>query len=142
LENGQGEEFKPGRMARWDSRQPNGKASAAMEIILLFRVLQESLTNIHRHSGSSRAEIRAGIHDETVSLEVRDYGRGISQEVLETFKTSGSGVGVGLTGIHERLREVGGKLDISSSSEGTILRVSLPVTNIREAHRNFAASGR
>jgi two-component system, NarL family, sensor kinase len=100
------------------------------------------LTNIHRHSGSSRAEIRAGIHGETVSLEVRDYGRGISQEVLETFKTSGSGVGVGLTGIHERLREVGGKLDISSSSDGTILRVSLPVTNIREAHRNFAASGR
>jgi len=110
--------------------------------ILLFRVLQESLTNIHRHSGSSRAEIRAGIHGETVSLEVRDYGRGISQEVLETFKTSGSGVGVGLTGIHERLREVGGKLDISSSSDGTILRVSLPVTNIREAYRNFAASGR
>jgi len=110
--------------------------------ILLFRVLQESLTNIHRHSGSSRAAIRAGIHGETVSLEVRDYGRGISQEVLETFKTSGSGVGVGLTGIHERLREVGGKLDISSSSDGTILRVSLPVTNIREAHRNFAASGR
>jgi len=110
--------------------------------ILLFRVLQESLTNIHRHSGSSRAEIRAGIHGETVSLEVRDYGRGISQEVLETFKTSGSGVGVGLTGIHERLREVGGKLAISSSSDGTILRVSLPVTNIREAYRNFAASGR
>jgi len=45
-------------------------------------------------------------------------------------------------GIHERLREVSGKLDISSSSDGTILRVSLPVTNIREAHRNFAASGR
>jgi len=110
--------------------------------ILLFRVLQESLTNIHRHSGSSRAEIRAGIHGETVSLEVRDHGRGISQEVLETFKTSGSGVGVGLTGIHERLREVGGKLAISSSSDGTILRVSLPVTNIREAYRNFAASGR
>jgi PAS domain S-box-containing protein len=110
--------------------------------ILLFRVLQESLTNIHRHSGSSRAEIQAGIHGETVSLEVRDHGRGISQEVLETFKTSGSGVGVGLTGIHERLREVGGKLDISSSSDGTILRVSLPVANIREAHRNYAASGR
>jgi two-component system NarL family sensor kinase len=100
--------------------------------ILLFRVLQESLTNIHRHSSSKRAEIRAVVHGETVSLEVRDYGHGISQEVLETFKTSGTGVGVGLAGIYERLREVGGKLDISSSSEGTILRVSLPITDTRK----------
>jgi len=109
--------------------------------ILLFRVLQESLTNIHRHSGSKRAEIRAGVHLETVSLEVKDYGHGIPQERLRHFKISGNGVGVGLAGIHERLREVGGTLDISSSSDGTILRVSLPVANIREVHRKFAANG-
>jgi PAS domain S-box-containing protein len=76
--------------------------------ILLFRVLQESLTNIHRHSGSDRAKIRAGIEGEAVYLEVRDFGHGISQEVLESFKTSGNGVGVGLAGICERLREVDG----------------------------------
>src|SRR6266403_2918958 len=93
--------------------------------ILLFRVLQESLTNIHRHSGSNRANIRAGIDGQAVSLEIRDYGRGISQEVLEHFKTSGNGVGIGLAGIRERLREVDGKLELSSTSEGTILRVSL-----------------
>jgi signal transduction histidine kinase len=85
--------------------------------ILLFRVLQESLTNIHRHSGSSRAEVRAGVHGETASLEIRDYGHGISQQVLEKFKTTGNGVGVGLTGIRERLREVDGKLDLSSTTE-------------------------
>jgi signal transduction histidine kinase len=58
------------------------------------RVLQESLTNIHRHSGSERAEIRADVHEETVSLEVKDYGRGISKERLHHFKISGNGVGV------------------------------------------------
>lgn len=107
--------------------------------ILLFRVLQESLTNIHRHSGSGRAKIRAGIEGETVYLEIRDYGRGIPQEVLESFKISGSGVGVGLAGIRERLREVDGKLDISSSIEGTVLRVSLLAANTREPHCISAA---
>ena len=103
--------------------------------ILLFRVLQESLTNIHRHSGSSRANIRAAIDGETVSMEIRDYGRGISQELLENFNTSGDGVGIGLAGIRERLREVDGKLDLSSTAEGTILRVSLRITNTREPFR-------
>jgi signal transduction histidine kinase len=103
--------------------------------ILLFRVLQESLTNIHRHSGSTRAEIRAGIEAEAVSLEIKDYGHGISREVLESFKTSGNGVGVGLAGIRERMREVSGKLDISSTTDGTILRVSLLATNTRESYR-------
>ena len=108
--------------------------------ILLFRVLQESLTNIHRHSGSSRAKIRAGIEGEEVSLEIRDYGQGIPPEVLEKFKTSGNGVGVGLAGIRERLREVDGKLDLSSTADGTILRVSLPVTDTRESYRTSAAA--
>ncbi len=107
--------------------------------ILLFRVLQESLTNIHRHSGSSRAKIRAGIEGQEVSLEVRDYGQGIPQEVLESFKTQGNGAGVGLAGIRERLREVDGKLDLSSSGDGTVLRVSLLVTHTREPYRSFAA---
>ena len=107
--------------------------------ILLFRVLQESLTNIHRHSGSSRAKIRAGIEGEEVSLEIRDYGQGIPQGVLESFQTSGNGAGVGLAGIRERLREVDGKLDLSSSEDGTVLRVSLLVANTREPYRSFAA---
>jgi len=110
--------------------------------MLLFRVLQESLTNIHRHSGSRRAKIRAGIERGTVSLEIRDYGQGIPQEVLEKFKTTGNGVGVGLAGIRERLREVDGKLELSSTTEGTILLVSLLVTNTREPYRSSAAGVR
>ena len=103
--------------------------------ILLFRVLQESLTNIHRHSGSNRAKIRAGLDGGVVSLEIRDFGHGISPEVLENFRTSGNGVGIGLAGIRERLREVDGKLDLSSTEDGTILRVSLLVTKTREPYR-------
>lgn len=108
--------------------------------ILLFRVLQKSLTNVHRHSGSGRAKIRAGIDGEAVYLEVTDFGHGISQEVLESFKTSANGVGVGLAGIRERLREVDGKLDLSSSTDGTVLRVSLAVAKTREPYRISAAA--
>lgn len=104
--------------------------------ILLFRVLQESLTNIHRHSGSARAKIRAGMDGEAVFLEVRDFGHGIPQEVLESFRTSANGVGVGLAGIRERLREVDGKLDLTSARDGTTLRVSVPAHN----RKSFAAS--
>ncbi len=100
--------------------------------ILLFRVLQESLTNIHRHSGSRQAKVRAGIDGGLVYLEIKDHGHGISQEALESFRTSGNGVGVGLAGIRERIREVDGKLDLSSTTDGTILRVGVPVANPSE----------
>jgi PAS domain S-box-containing protein len=108
--------------------------------VLLFRVLQESLTNILRHSGSGQAKIQVGLEGETLYLEITDHGNGIPQEVLENFKTSGTGVGVGLAGIRERLREVDGKLDISSSTDGTILRVSLLAADTREPHR-LSATG-
>ena len=62
--------------------------------------------------------------------------------MLESFKTTGNGVGVGLAGIRERLRKVDGKLDLSSSGDGTILRVSLPVTDTRESNRTSAAAVR
>ena len=76
----------------------------------------------------------------TISLEITDHGLGISQEILESFKTSGNGVGVGLAGIRERMLEVDGKLDLSSTAGGTILRVSLPVTDTREPYRASAAA--
>jgi PAS domain S-box-containing protein len=115
--------------------------------ILLFRVLQESLTNIHRHSGSSRAKIQAGIDGASVYLEIKDHGLGIPREALESFNTSGNGVGVGLAGIRERVREVDGKLDLSSTTDGTILRVSVPVAGAREpanlkAKNHSAGQGR
>jgi len=93
--------------------------------IMLFRVLQETLNNIHRHSGSEKAEVRLEYDGNEVILEVRDFGRGIQPERLERFRTSGTGVGVGLAGIRERVSELGGKVEISSDQGGTAIRVSV-----------------
>jgi signal transduction histidine kinase len=102
-----------------------GRLPKAIELGL-FRVLQESLTNIHRHSGSSKAEISLKVFPDRVILEVRDYGKGIPRELLESFRTRGINFGVGLAGMRERVRELGGKLDIQPRSPGSSISVTLP----------------
>ena len=92
----------------------------------LFRVLQESLTNIHRHSGSSRAEIALKLFPGKVMLEIRDFGHGIPPERLKSFEARGANFGVGLAGMRERLRELGGRLEIRSG-HGTIISVTMPL---------------
>ena len=86
--------------------------------LALFRVLQECLTNIHRHSGSPRAEVSIERAPGEITLRIRDYGKGISPELLQRFRATGSHVGVGLAGMRERVREQGGRLDIDSESGG------------------------
>ncbi len=93
----------------------------------LFRVLQESLTNIHRHSKSAKAEVTLKPYGEKIILQVKDYGKGISPELLRTFRTKGTTFGVGLTGMRERVRELGGQLDIQSNPAGTQISVTLPL---------------
>jgi PAS domain S-box-containing protein len=95
--------------------------------IALFRVLQESLTNVHRHSGSKKAEIRVLMADTNVTMVVRDFGFGLPAGMLERLHTSRSGVGVGLVGMRERIRELGGQLDIQSDTTGTTLTASVPI---------------
>ena len=93
----------------------------------LFRVLQESLTNIHRHSKSAKAEVTLKPLPGKVVLQVKDYGKGIPQELLKTFRTRGTGFGVGLTGMRERVRELGGQLEIQSNLSGTQISVTMPL---------------
>lgn len=100
--------------------------------MMLFRVLQESLNNIHRHSESTRAQVRIRLEGERVILEVRDFGHGIQAERLERFRKSGTGVGVGLAGIRERVSELGGELQILSDPGGTLVKVSVPVPRANE----------
>ena len=91
----------------------------------LFRVLQESLTNIQRHSGSYSARIRLSRDARQIDLEVADAGRGIPSNgggKGVTFRT----IGVGIPSMEERVKQVGGKLKIESSSAGTIVRVVVP----------------
>jgi signal transduction histidine kinase len=94
--------------------------------LTLFRVLQESLTNILRHSGSKKAEVRLEISAQEIILSVRDYGKGIAPERLEKFMKTGTDVGVGLGGMRERVRDLGGKLELQSQGEGATVRVTLP----------------
>jgi signal transduction histidine kinase len=96
----------------------------------LFRVLQESLTNIHRHSNSTRAEVTLAVAEDNVMLEVRDYGKGISPRLLESFMTKGTNSGVGLAGMRERIRELGGELTIRPCLPGTLVLATMPLNQL------------
>ena len=93
----------------------------------LFRVLQESLTNVHRHSGALGVSICFQRQAETVILEIRDCGRGIPMEVLNRLREASSETGVGLAGMRERLNELAGSLEIESDSHGTSMRAIVPL---------------
>ncbi len=95
--------------------------------LALFRILQESLTNIHRHSKSAKADVSVLVRSRSISLYVRDYGKGILPEILMNFRTKGTHVGVGLSGIKERVRELSGDLEIESDHTGTSIVVRLPL---------------
>jgi len=103
--------------------------------LVLFRVLQESLTNVLRHSGSKRVDVISGRDDENAFLSIRDYGRGIPSKKLENFRQTAAGVGVGLGGMKQRVRELGGHLTVESNGSGTSVRASLPLVNT-EHHRS------
>jgi two-component system, NarL family, sensor kinase len=96
----------------------------------LFRVLQESLTNVHRHSGALEVSIRFQYQAETVMLEIRDCGRGIPTELLNRLREASSEAGVGLAGMRERLNELNGKLEIESDGHGTSMRAIVPLPAI------------
>ena len=113
------------------------RLSEAMELVL-FRIIQESLTNVHRHSGSERAEIVATFHPDRVNLIVRDFGKGIPYDLLKNLEESSLGAGVGLGGMRERVAELGGHLTIESSSTGTAIAVALPIAAEEES---FADGG-
>jgi two-component system NarL family sensor kinase len=96
--------------------------------LAMFRVLQESLTNVHRHSNSTTAEVRLSMHDGVAYLEVIDHGKGISAEVLKDPAKNGTrSLGVGLRAMEERVRQLGGRLEISSTASGTRVSASVPV---------------
>jgi two-component system, NarL family, sensor kinase len=90
-------------------------------------VLQESLTNVHRHSGASEASINFQHEDEALILEVQDFGKGIPEERLRLLHGASAETGVGLAGMRERLHELDGKLEIESDDRGTSMRATVPL---------------
>jgi len=95
--------------------------------LVLFRALQESLTNVHRHAGATHADVGLAISANRVTLTVKDNGRGMPSSVLRDLKEDGTAGGVGLAGMMERIREIGGRLEIKSSSQGTEIVARVPV---------------
>jgi len=102
----------------------------------LFRVLQEALTNIHRHSGSKKAEIGVDFSGGTLVMLIRDHGKGLPEQVLSKWRATGMG-GIGLSGMQERISELGGKIEIESTGEGTLLVVSIPIAQSRVGERSI-----
>jgi PAS domain S-box-containing protein len=102
-----------------------GRLPTDMEVAL-FRIVQECLTNIHRHSGSKTATILFSRLTDRVCLEILDEGKGMPVGKLAGVRAQRAGVGI--TGMRERVRHLGGVMDIQSSGAGTKISVVLPVS--------------
>lgn len=96
------------------------------QALVLFRLLQEALTNVMRHARCQSVQIRVECDGGTVSVAVKDGGTGMSKELVERI-LAGRGGGVGLSGMRERILQFGGHFEIDSSPRGTLLRVTMPL---------------
>lgn len=114
-----------------DMSEDFGRLPGEMETAI-FRVVQECLTNIHRHSGSAVARIRVRHREREALVEVEDKGKGIPPKKLKEMASAGT-PGVGMRGMQERIRQLGGTLEIRSSDEGTLVIVRLPVGDALDA---------
>jgi PAS domain S-box-containing protein len=117
---------RSGIQVTMDNAEGLGRFPAEVELAL-FRVVQESLANIHRHSGSRTADVRFLRTGEHVTVEVSDKGRGISSDILTNIQQGAVGPGMGIAGMRERLRQLGGNLEMESDSHGTTIRAKAPV---------------
>jgi len=105
-----------------------GRMSHDLEVAL-FRVLQESLTNVHRHSGSPEATVRLASKNGIITLQIIDQGKGIQLEDSDRPGQDGMGAtGVGLRGMNERISQLGGTLKVSSSRRGTAITATVPLS--------------
>jgi PAS domain S-box-containing protein len=100
--------------------------------LALFRVVQESLTNIHRHSGSIRAKVLLDRRPDYVTVEVRDTGRGTSNKNPGTSRGIPFQIGIGISSMIERVKLIGGRLEIVSGAGGTTVRATVPEGGARD----------
>lgn len=116
---------------RVDLHLPETKLRLPQDVeIALFRIMQEALTNIQRHSGSHTATVRLEISKTEAVLKIEDQGGGIPPAILQNRERRNAKVGVGLTGMQERVRQLGGRLNIDSGNQGTTVTASIPIHSV------------
>ena len=120
----EGLQQRSGLKIDFDISEEFGRLSGDMELTV-FRLVQECLTNIHRHSGSKVAYIRITREPQRITMQVRDRGKGISAGELAEIQTKGSGLGI--RGMRERLRQFHGEMRIESSTGGTSVLAMIPI---------------
>lgn len=128
---------RSGIQVNFDMPRTLGRLPGDVELVL-FRILQESLTNVHRHARTQSVNVQLQVCDSEVTLEVRDHGKGMPRELLERFRTNGGG-GLGLNSMRERISELGGRFEIQSDTNGTLVRVAIPLSKIAKTRANTAA---
>jgi len=104
-----------------------GKALTRELNTALFRIIQEALANIHKHAESQTARIRMCSDEQKVVLEISDSGKGIDPLRLQNRRNGVRGLGVGITGMRERVRQLGGTLEIEPANPGTLVRATFPI---------------
>jgi PAS domain S-box-containing protein len=114
-----------------------GRLSNEMEIAV-FRIVQESLANVHRHSGSKTAQVRVVRDGERVTLEIQDQGRGLTANGGSAASEPAM-PGVGIQGMRERVRQLGGNFEIKSSRGSTVVRAAIPLPAAENARSERAA---
>jgi len=110
----------------------------------LFRIVQEGLTNINRHSGSAGASVCLNQCDGQLFLAIRDHGHGIDPAILAAISNGDSScLGVALAGMRERVRQLGGHFHLDSGDQGTSVLVDFPLTDssARIVAQELATSG-
>jgi len=122
---------RSGIVVNLDAAEGIGRLPGDMELVA-FRLVQEALTNIHRHSGSKTASIRLVRTPERIEIEIADQGRGISAQRLSEIQSGRSGVGI--RGMQERLRRFGGTLNIESNGAGTRIIAHMPLVQEDPSH--------
>lgn len=112
-----------------------GRLSTEVEMAL-FRVVQESLTNVHRYSGSPDADISVTTEGDALKLQVVDHGKGIEAGSARVKVEGIAALGVGIPGMRERLRQLGGQLEVDFGRDGTRVSASVPIKKAKAAERS------
>jgi two-component system sensor histidine kinase UhpB len=115
---------RSGIETKLEVRPPNFQRLTPALETAIFRIVQEALTNVFRHSKATQSWVTLTRNADHVAVEIRDNGKGLEEKVM---KLRPGTMGVGIGGMRQRVEEFGGKLKLTSANPGTIVEVVIPV---------------